>query len=370
MGPARSGDGGKPLTAARYPGQMSDPLVKPATWPRLSPHPGSGGALRQTPEDFVVEELPAYAPSGTGEHLYLWVEKRGHTTAHVVAALARALRLPEQKVGVAGLKDRHAVTRQWLSVPARSERDLEHFALDGVRILHTARHGNRLGMGHLHGNRFSVRVRGAPGGAALARQSAALLAGGLPNLFGPQRFGLELKNPEMGLAVLRGESDIKNPRLARFLVSSVQSLLFNELLAERLRRGDWNGVLLGDMAKKHDTGGVFEVLDPGAEAERAAAGLISATGSLHGRKLRPLGGEAGALEAAVLSRFGLSHADFASRKGDRRPLRVFPEGLEVQDEPDSYTLRFSLPKGSFATALLREAVGPVADLPGEGVGEG
>ncbi|WP_157463536.1 tRNA pseudouridine(13) synthase TruD, partial [Deinococcus pimensis] len=143
------------------------------SWADLAPltdSPGTGGTLRATPEDFVVDEVPAYPLSGEGEHLFVRVEKRGHTTAHVVRELARQLGFDERKVGVAGLKDRHAVTTQWLSLPPRAEGRLGEFELEGVRVLDVTRHGNKLGMGHLRGNRFRVRVRGAPGAAEEARR--------------------------------------------------------------------------------------------------------------------------------------------------------------------------------------------------------
>ena len=331
---------------------------------RLTPGPGGGGSLRAEPHDFLVEELPAYPLSGSGDHLYLNIEKTGHTTAYVVRELARQLGVPDRQIGVAGLKDRHAVTTQWLSVPAKLEERLGGFALPGVRVLDTARHGNKLGIGHLRGNRFTVRVRGAPGSAGQAGATLGQLASrGVPNYFGPQRFGLGGLNAEEGLRVMRGESKLRDPRLTRFLVSSVQSLLFNRFVSERLARGMFERLLEGDMAKKHDTGGVFEVEDAEAESPRAARGEVSATGTLFGRKVKPLSGEAGDLERAVLDAFSLTPAAFASRKGDRRLTRVFVKDPSLVATPDGYQLSFELPRGSFATAVLRELVGDGVDAP-------
>ncbi len=322
--------------------------------------------MRTVPGDFRVEELPAYGLSGEGEHLYLRLEKTGHTTAHVLRELTTQLGVRDRDVGVAGLKDRHAVTTQWISLPAKYEPRLEGFALDGVRVLEVTRHGNKLGLGHLRGNRFVVRVRGAEGTAETAAATLALLtAGGVPNYFGPQRFGLHGLNAEEGLRVLRGESRVRDPRVRRFLTTSVQSLLFNRFLSLRLERGLFDRLIAGDMAKKHDTGGVFLVEDAAAESPRAERGEVSATGTLFGRKVKPLSLDAGALEAEALAAFGLTPEVFASRRGDRRLTRVFPEGAEVQPEQDGYTVAFTLPRGSFATSVLRELTKMAVDAPDE-----
>lgn len=318
---------------------------------------GTGGTLRGVPQDFRVEEVPAYPLSGEGDHLYLHLEKTGHTTAHVLRELGTQLGVRDRDIGVAGLKDRHAVTTQWISVPAKYERRLGEFAVDGVRILDTTRHGNKLGMGHLRGNRFVVRVRDAAGGAAQAGATLhTLSAHGVPNYFGPQRFGLGGLNAEEGLRVLRGESRLRDPRVRRFLISSVQSAVFNAFLSLRLERGVFASLLAGDMAKKHDTGGVFLVEDAAAESPRAERGEVSATGTLFGKKTKPLTLDAGALEAEALAVFDLTPAVFASRRGDRRLTRVFPEEASVTPQDDGYTLAFTLPKGSFATSVLREVM--------------
>nr|WP_256488398.1 tRNA pseudouridine(13) synthase TruD [Deinococcus sp. HSC-46F16] len=328
--------------------------------------PGTGGRLRTVPEDFRVEEVAAYPLSGEGEHLYLRLEKTGHTTAHVLRELTTQLGVRDRDVGVAGLKDRHAVTTQWISLPAKYEARLEGFTLDGVRVLEVTRHGNKLGLGHLRGNRFVVRVRGAAGTAETAAATLALLtAGGVPNYFGPQRFGLHGLNAEEGLRVLRGESRVRDPRVRRFLTTSVQSLLFNRFLSLRLERALFDRLIAGDMAKKHDTGGVFLVEDAAAESPRAERGEVSATGTLFGRKVKPLTLDAGALEAEALAAFGLTPEVFASRRGDRRLTRVFPEGAEVRPEEDGYTVAFTLPKGSFATSVLRELTKMAVDAPDE-----
>src|SRR5512142_1769433 len=176
--------------------------------------PGSGGTLRASPEDFRVDEVPAYLPSGTGPHLYVRIEKRGRTTPDALRAIARALGVPERDAGYAGLKDRDAVTTQWLSFPCARDPDPAALAGPGLRVLEASRHANKLRAGHVRANRFSIAVRG--GDAARAREAAAALAErGLPNFFGPQRFGTEGRNAEVGRALLRGEQTPEARRAGR-----------------------------------------------------------------------------------------------------------------------------------------------------------
>lgn len=316
---------------------------------------GTGGQLRHELADFQVEEVPLYPPSGEGEYLFIQIEKIGHTTAHVVRTLSEQLGVKDKNIGVAGLKDRHAITKQWLSLPIKYEKRLDRFHLDGVRIIDTGLHDNKLSIGHLKGNQFTVRVREAEGKFEEASQILDVLKiQGIPNYFGPQRFGLHGLNAEEGVRVLRGESGLRDPRIRRFLMSSVQSLVFNQFLSLRLQRGIFDALLVGDMAKKHDTGGVFMVEDAELESLRAGRGEVSATGTLFGKKTKPLTGDAGMLEQEALAQFGLSAELFAARRGDRRLTRVFLSDASIKPEEDGYTVTFALPKGSFATSVLRE----------------
>jgi tRNA pseudouridine13 synthase len=327
--------------------------------------PGTGGVIRTEPDDFQVEELPLYLPEGSGSHLYLRVRKRGLTTRDLVQALVRG-GAEESAVGVAGLKDKAAVTTQWLSVPKRHAAAVAELeALAGVSVLERSTHRNKLGLGHLRGNRFVIRIRDvAPDalGAATAALDALVLRG-TPNWFGPQRFGRFGGNAYDGLRVLRGERVPGGHRLRRFFVSALQSLVFNAMLAERIRRGWYDTVVLGDWARKHDTGGTFRVDDPAAEAPRAARLEISATLPLYGRKVRVSDGDAGELEEAVLEAFGLRWPQFGSRRGDRRATRVVLANVHAAPSQDALTIAFDLPKGSYATAVLREVMKVDVDEP-------
>ncbi len=324
--------------------------------------PGSGGHIRTELEDFTVEELPLYLPEGSGSHAYAFVEKRGLTTRDLVLALMRQ-GLEEKEIGVAGLKDKYAVTRQWLSVPNRYADTFTALTeLDGVAVLETSRHRNKLGIGHLRGNRFGIRVReGDVVGAAAVL--AVLQTQGVPNYFGPQRFGRFGTNAVDGLKLIRGEHVPGGHRLKRFFLSALQSLLFNHMLRGRLERGFYGGVVQGDLAKKRDTGGVFTVEDAEAEGERAARGDISATLPLYGKKVKVSGFDAGTLEEETLTHFGLRWSDFTARKGSRRSSRIFLDDVVLTPEDDGYTLAFTLQKGSFATSVLREVMKVEVDEP-------
>src|SRR5512140_1591026 len=176
--------------------------------------PGSGGVLRSSPEDFRVDEIPAYLPSGSGPHLYLQIEKRGRTTRDVLRELARALSVPERDAGYAGLKDREAVTTQWLSFPVARDPDPAGLAGTGLTVLAVSRHQNKLRPGHVRANRFEVVVRG--GELEPARACAAALSErGMPAFFGPQRFGAGGQNAAIGRALLRGERTPESARAAR-----------------------------------------------------------------------------------------------------------------------------------------------------------
>ena len=326
---------------------------------------GTQGTIRSVPEDFIVTERPLYLPEGEGSHAYALVEKRSLTTRDLVSALQRA-GVEEKGIGVAGLKDKHAVTQQWLSVPNRHAAALGALdELEGARVLETSRHKNKLGVGHLLGNHFKVRVRDAtPNATQQAEKTLSLLQEhGVPNYFGPQRFGRFGNNAVDGIKLIHGEWVPGGHRLKRFFLSALQSQLFNYELKLRIERGLYGQMLVGDWAKKHDTGGVFAVQDTAVENERAARLEISATQPLYGKKVRLSEGEAGALEQEVLKYFGLRWLDFRGRKGSRRITRVLLSEVEVQPTEDGYWLAFFLPKGSFATNVLREVMKVEVDEP-------
>jgi len=320
--------------------------------------PGAGGRLKERPEDFFVEEIPLYPCTGEGDFAFLLVETVNLSTLDLVARLRRHLALEDHEVGLAGWKDKRAVTRQWVSVPRAhiSQGSLGDLSAWGVSILEERRHPHKLRTGHLLGNRFSIFIREPkPQAVALARAVLGQLqASGLPNFYGSQRFGASGDNPDEGLAILRGKRRLRSPRKEKLLVSSSTSLLFNLTLKERLERGLFTRLLRGDIAKKHDTGGLFHVIDPAAEQERADRLEISPTGPIWGKKMMEARDEAAALEREILGRQGLTPDIFRKQPGSRRTLRIPLKQITLREEPDGLRLEFFLPKGSYATVLLDE----------------
>lgn len=333
--------------------------------------PGSGGRLKATPEDFLVEELPAYLPAGAGPHLYLKVRKRDRTTRDVLRALSRALGVPERDAGYAGLKDRAAVTTQWLSFPVAKDPDPAALAGPGLEVLEVSRHQNKLRPGHARGNAFTVAVRGGDLGRARACAEALAVAG-LPNFFGPQRFGKDGENAALGRALLSPDPGPEARRAGRdrftrrFALSALQSQLFNRWLAERMADGLFATALAGDALKKLDSGGVFTCEDPAVDGPRVAAFEVSPAGPMFGHKLRPVTGEPAAREARLLAAEGLCLADFerggGEAEGTRRAgrLAVAPALAPL---PDGYLATFELPKGSYATVVMRELMKSEEELP-------
>jgi tRNA pseudouridine13 synthase len=386
--------------------------------------PGIGGVIKETPEDFQVWEIPLYTPCGEGEHTFTEIEKRGITTLEALRRIARALDIPEREIGYAGMKDAKGVTGQTFSIPRTAPERLLALELPGMKVLSAVRHRNKLKLGHLAGNRFLIRVRGVPveAKATVGKVLDILLLRGVPNYFGPQRYGAQGNSHLIGRALLRRdyreavdaimgnpdqvrderwqaaiaayrsgdpaeslrlfpghcrtERDILqrllkrpdawdkalqavHPRLKALYLSAFQSALFDRLLDERLTTFD--RVMTGDLAWKHENGACFMVEDAEGEAERARNFEISPTGPMFGCKMKPPAGQPMAMEEALLQSEGLATADFdlpggLRLEGERRPLRVPLDGVDLRHDGDSLALQFSLPKGAYATSLLREVM--------------
>lgn len=330
----------------------------PDRWPFLTGAlPGTGGRIREALADFEVDEVRDEAPADAGEggHLWLRVEKADQTTQRVIGHLREALGLDGDAIGHAGLKDRRAITTQWISVPAAVADRLDAVPpMPGVRILERVPAAHKIQEGELRGNRFRIRVRGAEGGVERAEAiMRALAVAGVPNYYGPQRFGAGGDNAERGLALLRAG---RKPRgwLDKLLTNAVQSWLFNDWVAARLAGGTFATVLHGDIAVKHETGGKFLVGEPEVEAPRAAAFAISATGPLFGRKYHEAQFAARAIEDEVLAAHGLARDLFRPLPGSRRPIRMPLADWTLEPADDGFVVGFFLPAGGYATAVLRE----------------
>jgi len=315
-----------------------------------------------SPEDFRVDEIALYAPSGEGAHTFVRVEKTGRTTEQVARELARAVGVAPRDVGYAGRKDRVAVTTQWFSVPGLDPVAALALRLEGARVLEAARHLHKLRTGHLRANRFAILVRGVgePEGRVARERAAELVRRGLPNRFGAQRFGREGDNAQRGARVLRGEEAPRDRRAARFFVSALQAEVFNAVLAER---GDmYDRVEPGDVAVVHASGGLFRVEDLAREAPRAEAFEISATGPIFGNRTLEARGAPAERERAALAARGIDLGALRPPRGiplrgARRALRVRPEQVALEAVAEGLRVELTLPAGSFATVFLEEVLG-------------
>ncbi len=343
--------------------------------------PGTGGAIKTRDEDFVVEELPLYEASGAGSHTYGLIEKQGMGTREALNRIGRALDIQGRNIGSAGLKDARAVTRQWISIEHVGPERLEKLDVPGIRILKVTRHTNKLKPGHLAGNRFIVRLRNPTIPIEQAERTASdvlaiLTQKGMPNYFGPQRFGNRHYNHLLGRAVIRNNADefvdlflghpqeeIDSPatlqartlyseghhqealnawpaqlhehcralraliksqgdkkrafyavdkHLKGFFVSAYQSDLFNRVLTARMPEID--KLLLGDMAYKHVNGACFRVEDATVEQPRCEQFEISPTGPIYGQRTASLTGPAGELENPFLEAEGLGPDELQQMK--------------------------------------------------------
>ncbi len=386
--------------------------------------PGIGGSYKQCPEDFRVEEIPLYPCSGNGEHLYLWIEKSGITTRDLLTQLTRKLKLKERDIGYAGLKDARALTRQMVSVPFSKLEQAEKLNLNSAKILSINRHGNKLRLGHLAGNRFTITVRDTvPDALPRAKTILEQLEKrGVPNLFGEQRYGILGNSAQLGRLLLQqkfadfcreyigdpelilnvdwknaathyrqGELELaittlpkrmrderrillmlqegKSPRTAvlalprnllRLFLSATQSQFFDQLVKARLANLDH--LVTGDIAVKHINGACFRIEDPAIEQSRVDDLEISPSAPLFGTKAMLAEGQPGQAELNLLTTSGLSLESWnpgpkLTMPGERRPLRFPLKEASISAHGDDFlTFSFILPKGSYATSVLRELI--------------
>ncbi|BCD68314.1 tRNA pseudouridine(13) synthase TruD [Nitratiruptor sp. YY09-18] len=335
--------------------------------------------FRQTPQTFVVEEVPLYPFSGEGEHLILKVRKKNLTTWQMLQAFSEQLGVKLKDIGYAGLKDKNALTYQYISINKKYADALRRFSHPQIKIVDITRHSNKIRLGHLKGNRFFIRLKKVLSVDAkkIDEVLKILSQQGMPNYFGYQRFGLDGKNYELGKAIVEGKR-IRERKKAKLFVNAYQSHLFNlwlskrvelskilssfqkkelidildfprEIIEELKNQSHTFKLFPGDIAKHYPYGKIFFVDDVKAESKRFAAKDISPTGLLPGLKTPRAEGLAREIEK-----------DFDDERikefGDRRYAWVWPEDVQgCYKEKDAwYELRFFLPKGSYATILLEE----------------
>ena len=330
--------------------------------PRAHGAPLFKGRLRVRPEDFLVDEHLGFDPDGEGDHLLLHVRKTDANTQWVARRLARLAGAPIAAVGYAGLKDRHAVTTQWFSIPRPRGGipDWSGLREEGIDVLEGHSHRRRLRRGALRGNRFEILVRAtAPARPGLEQRLASIRAHGIPNYFGEQRFGQEQSNLVRAHALFEGKAARFPRHQSGLWLSAARSQLFNEVLAERVRGADWDQPLDGDCLQLAGSHSYFVAETIDARLRERCDGMDThPTGPLWGRGEPPTRAAVRRLEEGIAERFptwcdGLGAFGLAQ---ERRPLRVPVTALTADWVADGLLLTFSLPAGSYATAALREVV--------------
>ena len=333
-------------------------------WPRAGGEPPASALIRARPEDFEVTEELGFELAGEGEHVFLYLQKRGLNTMELLQRVAALSGVPERDIGVSGLKDRNAVTRQWFSVglAGRAEPDWRQLEAGGeVRVLECGRHLRKLRRGVHRANRFRLVLREVEGDrAALVERLQWVRAAGVPNYFGEQRFGNDGATLEQARRwIASGRRRVTRARRGLYF-SALRACLFNELLALRVADGTWNSIVDGDVCCLQGSRSLFRCERADEELCRRAA-----AGDLHpGLPLWGTGGKEGYAEQA--RRLGqLLHqesavCDFLEQAGLElawRPARLLADDFCWQFCDDgALQLDFALGAGAYATALLAEIV--------------
>jgi len=335
--------------------------------------------FKQTPRDFVVEEIPLYEFSGEGEHLVLFIRKKNLSTTEMIGQIARYLGIKNKEIGYAGLKDKHAMTKQYISLHKKYEAALENFNFDGIKILSKTYHNNKIRIGHLKGNRFYIKLKKVNPTAAAKIDEALknIDKQGMPNFFGYQRFGNDGDNHVLGEKLAKGEARERNPRVKRLLINAYQSHLFNLWLSRRLEINSLVSsfeaselesllnmpndevkkmkaqshpfkLISGDVMEHYPYGRLFDYEGASEDLKRFDERDVSVTGLLPGKKARLATQSARLIEK--------EYDDEINADGARRYAWVYPTEIEGRFNPveAQYELNFTLPKGSYATVLIEE----------------
>lgn len=329
-------------------------------WPRAYGKPPVTGIMREAASDFDVEELLGFEPDGAGEHCWLWIEKTDLNTADAAQRLARFAGLRERDISYSGLKDKRAVARQWFSLHLLNrEPSWVDWSDPALQILRVARHSKKLRRGTHRSNRFVIVLRGVEGDTEALRQRVERIArAGVPNYFGEQRFGRDGRNLELARRAAAERKSRLPRQQAGLYLSAARSYLFNAILAQRVAQQNWQSPLAGEVFVLNRSKSTFKQPLDDVLTQRLDSGDIHLSAAMPGRDagLQPED-EVVQLEAAALA----EHADlvaFIAQAGvdaERRSMRLIPESFRV-DEIGERTWRFcfDLPKGCFATSLMRE----------------
>lgn len=330
-------------------------------WPRVYGIPNSTASFKLAPEDFQVDEYFAGEFSGQGEHILLNIEKRGLTTEELVKSLARLINKPTKLISYAGLKDRQALTTQWISVHAPGEEiaGIGELSAPGWRVLTSTRHHKKLRPGYLTGNHFTMRLRDITEPDDFFRRLELIKTSGVPNYFGEQRFGREGGNLVKAEEMLVQGKKINDRFLKGIYCSAARSWLYNLILAQRVNDSSWNKPLVGDVMQLDGSNSIF-VIDEVDEQllQRIKERDISPASPLPGKGKNMVKDQALELINKVyadwsawlagLNRYGLEEA--------WRANILHVANIEYVINDNVVTLSFTLPAGSYATGVLRELV--------------
>ncbi len=359
---------------------------------RFLTHSSINFVFTKNSKDFTVEEIPLYEFSGNGEHIAITIRKKDMTTWEMLSFISSALGIKQKEIGYAGLKDKDGMTVQHISLPKNFESVIKDLTHPNIKILNIVRHKNKIKLGHLAGNKFFIRLKKImPSDFIKLKNALTKISNeGMPNYFGYQRFGRDGKNYELGRDIVHGVKKERNQNLKRFFISAYQSYLFNDWLSFRIKlsrlvesfdkkeledalkihfasknvaidpkigaelkkQKQFFKIIEGEMMCHYPHGRLFFAENPADEAKRFALKQTSPTGLLCGEKNK----------TAAKSAFEIEK-NFVDEKikalGDRRYAWIFPDGCEIEyDEEEAHAkIKFSLPKGSYATVLLEELVG-------------
>ncbi len=327
--------------------------------PRFHGEVSGSGVIRSCIDDFQVDEDLGIDLSGSGEHFFLQIRKRGENTQWIVKQLARIAGVRQHDVGYAGLKDRHANTTQWFSIwlPGKEEPQWQAIESDGIEILQIQRHSRKLKRGGHRANRFKLRIRELEIGPEMSSRLQQIKEKGVPNYYGEQRFGHQGGNLQQADRLFKKEIRVKDRQRRGLYLSAARSYLFNQILAERVQQGCFDRYLNGDRLMLEGTSNLASETD----VEQLRAGLASLqmhpTAPLYGRGRSLVSEDCLDLETDILARHktwcdGLEHAGL---KSERRSVRLLVSDLNWnQVDETSLELEFELPPGTFATSVLRE----------------
>jgi len=320
------------------------------------------GVIRAKPEDFQVDEIQQFRPSGSGEHVWLKIKKTGENTDWVAGLLAKIAGVPRKDVSYAGMKDRHAVTRQWFSVqmPGREAPDWQPQLPDSIRILDEKRHDRKLKRGALEGNAFKLVIKDFQGEESELKQAVERIRKqGIPNYFGEQRFGREGENIRKAQQWFKGEFKVKSRPKRSIYLSAARSWIFNHVLSKRIEQDTWNKAVQGDVFMLNGTKSSFNETLSDEIITRVELKDIHPTGVLWGRGRNASTDEVATLEGEIGKQFAIlcEGLERNGLKQERKALRLNVNDLEysfAQGDNGEVKLTFTLPAGAYATSVLSE----------------